>query len=95
MMSVEQLGPVLLVFALLAATLWWLKKRGFANVALPGARGLRSKTRRLESIERLALTPQNSLHLVRANGRTLLIGVAPNGCSVLADYGNETPKEIT
>jgi flagellar biogenesis protein FliO len=37
----------------------------------------------LQSIERLPLTPQHSLHLVRVAGRTVLIAVSPGGCSLL------------
>ena len=91
MIGWEQFGPVLVVFGLLAATLWWLKQKGLANIALPGGRTLRGNKRSLESLERLPLTAQHSLHLVRANGKTLLIGVAPSGCNVLADYGDQAP----
>jgi flagellar biogenesis protein FliO len=34
-------------------------------------------------IDRLALTPQHSLHLVRLADRTLLVGLSPQGCNLL------------
>jgi flagellar biogenesis protein FliO len=43
----------------------------------------RGAARRMQTIERLALTPQHSLHLVNVSGRVLLIAVSPGGCSVL------------
>ena len=38
---------------------------------------------RLEVIDRLALGPKHSLHLVRLADRTLLVGLSPQGCSLL------------
>jgi flagellar biogenesis protein FliO len=43
----------------------------------------------LQSIERLPLTAQHSLHLVRVAGRVILIAVSPGGCSVLDGGGFE------
>lgn len=37
---------------------------------------------RLQSIERLALTPHHSLHLVRVDDRTLVVAVSPSSCTV-------------
>jgi flagellar biogenesis protein FliO len=37
----------------------------------------------MERIERLMLSPQHSLHLVRVAGRALLVGVSPAGIQVL------------
>lgn len=76
----EPLQAVTAVFVVLAlgATLYWLRTRGV--VSLKVAAG---GQRQLQSIERLPLTPQHSLHLIRVAGRTVLIGVSPGGCSVL------------
>jgi flagellar biogenesis protein FliO len=41
------------------------------------------KGRALEQVDRLALTPQHSLHLVRLGGRALLIGRSPAGIALL------------
>jgi len=45
--------------------------------------GARSKS--LHSLERLALSPQHSLHLIDVNGRQLLVAVHPQGCTLLGD----------
>jgi hypothetical protein len=37
------------------------------------------------AMERLALTPQHTLHLVRINGREVLVATHPQGCSVVAN----------
>lgn len=80
----ETLQPVLAVFlvlALLGGSLYWLRTKGMAQFAAGGT-GKNSK-RRMRLVERLALTPQHSLHLVKVGGRTLLIAVSPGACSVL------------
>src|SRR5262245_19430131 len=41
----------------------------------------------MQSLERISLTPQHSLHLVRVAGRVLLVAVSPGGCSVLEGPG--------
>lgn len=71
---------VLAVFALLGAVLWLLRARGLASWRLPQRS---SGPRRLRVVERIALTPQHSLHLVQFDGRTLVIGVSPAGCHLL------------
>jgi LPXTG-motif cell wall-anchored protein len=80
----EQFGPLFTVagvLMLLGASLYFLKRKGIARVGFK-AGGLTSG-RQLQSIERLPLTPQHSLHLIRVYGRTVLIAVSPGGCSVL------------
>jgi flagellar biogenesis protein FliO len=77
---IQQTGAVAVVLALLLGTLWFLKRRGFAHV-LPMAG--RAASRRLESLERLQLGPQHTLHLVRIGSGTLLIASSPAGCAVM------------
>lgn len=77
----EQIAMVLLVFALLGGLLWVLKRRGLASLALPARRG--GNIRRIEVLERVPLTPQHALHLVRVSGKVLLIGTAPSACTLL------------
>ena len=72
---------VVLVLALLAGLLWTLRNRGLIAFRRAGWKG--SSIRRLQVIERLPLTPNHSLHLVRVADRILLIGVAPSGCTLL------------
>lgn len=39
----------------------------------------------MQVLERLPLTPQHSLHLVRIDGRTLVVSSGPGGCTVLEE----------
>jgi flagellar biogenesis protein FliO len=78
---IQQTLVVVFVLGLLGATLYWLRGRGVAQFKMTG--GGRGSTRRMQSLERLALTPQHSLHLVNVSGRVLLIAVSPGGCSVV------------
>jgi flagellar biogenesis protein FliO len=71
---------VLAVFALLGTVLWVLR-RG-VGARLPRASG---KSRSIETIQRIALTPQHSLHLVRIHGRELLVATHPQGCALLLE----------
>ena len=75
-----QLGAILAVLGLLAASLWWLRRRGWAVLAA----GVRPAGRRkLELLERLVLGPQHSLHLVRVGGEVLLVACSPASCGVV------------
>ena len=69
-------GFVLLIFA---AALWALQQRGIVRLPRPSPRA----ERRLQIIERLQLTPQHSLCLIRLENRVLLIGTAPTNCQLL------------
>jgi flagellar biogenesis protein FliO len=79
----RQVSAVLLVFSLLGAALWTLRRAG--RLRLPT--GLRpvSRGRSLESVERLALTPTHSLHLVRISGREVVVATYPQGCALLTE----------
>ena len=79
MEAIQQIAAIAGVLALLLATLWWLRQRGFAAVSL------RKKTggRRLEYVERLALGPQQTLHLVRVGDTELLLASSPAGCTLV------------
>ncbi|MDP3000352.1 MAG: flagellar biosynthetic protein FliO [Bryobacterales bacterium] len=89
----EQMLAVGLVAVLLAGTLLWLRRKGFAGAAanLLGVR----RPRRLEMLDRLSLTPQHSLHLVRLGNRTLLLGRSPSGLALLdtAEGRSDNPEE--
>lgn len=82
----EQSIAAVAVIGLLIGVIWILRRRGFAQVAL--RLGSPGRKRSLESVERLPLTPNHSLHLVRVSGRLILVGVSPSGCSLLE---NEIP----
>lgn len=77
----EQILAVLGVLALLGLGVWALRRKGLAQFA--GGKIGRGATRQLQAVERLALTPQHSLHLVRMSDRALLVAVSPSGCSLI------------
>jgi len=80
MQLTEQIGMVLLVFALLGGLLWFSKRRGLAAFSI---RGRSVNGRRMEVLERVSLTPHHALHLVRVSDRTVLIATAPSSCELL------------
>jgi flagellar biogenesis protein FliO len=80
---IQQTGAVALVLTLLLLTLWWLRRRGVAGVTL----GRKAAARRLESLERLSLGPQQTLHLVRLGSSALLISSSPAGCALIHRAG--------
>ncbi len=89
----EWLRPLLsiaLVLGLLAALRWWLGARRAPAI---WRRGRGRKGGRLEPLDRLSLTPQHSLHLVRVGNRAVLIGAHPAGCSLLESMAVESAPE--
>lgn len=83
----QPIAAIALVLGLLAAALLLLKNRGAATFRLPGQiSGRVSGQRKLEVIERVALDPQHSVHLVRVGERHVLIGTAPSSCQLLESY---------
>jgi flagellar biosynthetic protein FliO len=76
---IQQMAAVGLVLVLLGASLWALKRRGFAGISLAG----RPNRKRLECLERMPLGPQHTLHLVRVDGKELLVASSPSGCALL------------
>ena len=89
----QQIVAILAVLVLLAGTLHLLRRRGFvqftsgvrSGVAKPG------KPKEMRVIERIALTPQQSLHLVNVRDTVFLIGVSPAGCSKLGEFAPAAP----
>jgi flagellar biogenesis protein FliO len=78
------------VLAVIAAALWWLRKKGAVHFR-PHARRV---TRRLQSIERLALSPQHALHLVRLDDRAILVAQSPSGLAVLERPENAASRAM-
>jgi flagellar biogenesis protein FliO len=81
---IRQVMAVSGVLLLLGAALWWLRHKGLAQYGVRPLTGARKRT--LESVERLTLGPQHSLHLVRLAGRALLVATSPTGCAVLDSF---------
>jgi flagellar biogenesis protein FliO len=91
---------VVFVLALLGAVLWAVRR---AARSLPRPLSSRwripARTRKLEAIERVALTPQHALHLVRFGDRELVVSTHPQGCSVLVSHASAcsvgTPADVS
>jgi flagellar biogenesis protein FliO len=67
---------LVVVFGLLGTALWFVKTRQNPNLHLRGER-------RMEVVERVALTPQHTLCLVKVDDRLIMIGTAPSSCQVI------------
>ncbi len=83
METIRQFAAAALVIGLALAAAWWLRHRGPAGGLGSLTLRAKSRARRLESLERLALAPHHSLHLVRLGSSALLIGASPSGCALL------------
>ncbi len=81
---------VLLVFSLLGAALWALRRGGRVSFLGLARKRILGDTRSMIAVERLPLTPQHTLHMVRVNGQELLVATHPQGCTVLTDLA---PKD--
>jgi flagellar biosynthetic protein FliO len=88
---VRQSLAITLVFALLAAALWLLRKKGAIRI---GSRNARGTSGVLELRGKVALSQQHSIHLVRIGRRDLVLGLHPSGITLLAELpctpGGET-----
>jgi flagellar biosynthesis protein FliO len=78
----RQIFSIVLVFTLLVLT---LRKAGRSRISfLARFKNLPVKSRRtLEPIDRLALTQQHTLHVVRIDGRDVVLATHTSGCTVL------------
>ena len=83
--EMQQVIVVMAVLIGLGASLWVLRSKGMVKFGVKGLGG--ANARSLESLERLPLTAQHSLHLVRVAERIVLIAVSPQGCSILDGVG--------
>ena len=86
----REVFSVLSVFALLGTALWALRGGGW--VKFIGLRGV-AGARRLESIERLPLTANHALHLIRIGGKEVVVATHPQGCALLIDKHIENNGE--
>jgi flagellar biosynthetic protein FliO len=81
----RQVLSVLLVLALLAAALWVIRRATSASFLSVRLRRPMGRAKALQTIERLALSPHHSLHLVQIDGRRLVVATHPQGCSLLTE----------
>ena len=95
----RQILSIMLVLGLLAGTLWMLRR----GRSVAGPRGLWTgwfrqrwlhqrplRARALEPVDRLILTPQHILHVVRVQGHEVVFATHPRGCTLLSGCGDET-----
>ncbi|HUO32435.1 MAG TPA: flagellar biosynthetic protein FliO [Bryobacteraceae bacterium] len=85
METIRQMLAVGTVLLLLALMLWYLRRKGLARFARATGRG-----RTLQAVERVNLSPQHSLHLVRLADQGLLVGISPAGCTLLEKFAWES-----
>ena len=80
----RSLFGVAILFGLLGALVWIARKKG----RLLGVIGSGPDGRMLHVIERVPLTSNHSVHLLRAGDRTLLVGVHNSGLTLLCDLSD-------
>lgn len=85
--SMQPFFAIVLVMLLLGGALLLLRKRGAATFRLP--RFAAAGPRRMEIVERLALSPHHALHLVRVGDRSIVIATAPSSCELLCEEAPE------
>jgi flagellar biogenesis protein FliO len=79
---VRQSLAITFVFALLWLALWLLRRRGALRIQFPRGRAVPGL---LESRARLSLSPQHSVHVVRAGKRELVVAAHPSGVTLLCE----------
>ena len=72
-------GNFVLVIVLLVAVLWMLRRMQ----GIKGLQGLRPVARRLSVVEALTVGPRQKLALLRLDNREILVGITPNGFTLL------------
>ncbi len=93
-LMLQQILAILLVLGLLMGMLYLLRRRGLAQFSGKLARG-GSRPKQMQVLERIALSPQHSLHLVSVRSAVFLIGVSPSGCNkVVRLAGSDSPVEL-
>ena len=85
METTRQVLAVVFVLALLGTALWTLRRgAGPPQAWRRGRDKARDKARALQIVERVALTPQHSLHVVRAGTCEWILATHPQGCTIIS-----------
>ena len=84
----QQIAAIAFVFALLGGAIWWLRGRNMITFKSVG-----QGHSRLQMIDRVRLTPQHSVHVIRSGNRDLTIAVHPTGCTLLDTQPSEVTKQ--
>lgn len=72
----QQGFALVFVFGLLGVALWFVKTRQSPNLRLRGEK-------KMQLVERVSLTPQHSLCLVKVGERVIMIATAPTSCQLI------------
>jgi flagellar biogenesis protein FliO len=83
----QQFLAVIFVLLSLWGAVWYFRKKGFAVRGAPVLG--RKRAHSIEQVDRMRLTPQHSLHLLRVEGFKLLVGVHPQGITVLTEAAKD------
>jgi len=75
----QQVLAAAAVLVLFGGLLWGLRRWGWA-----GRAAAPRTERRLEILERLALGPHHTLHLVRVGEEALVVACSPAGCALVS-----------
>lgn len=78
----QQLTAVVFVLALLGLALRTLRRGTGPLAVLHGRRGQHES---LQSVSRVALTPQHSLHVIRNGTEEWILATHPQGCTVIRE----------
>jgi hypothetical protein len=98
----REILSLFVVFLLLGFTVWKLGYRqGRLRFRWPSftTRG-KAGQRMLSTVERLALTPQHTLHVLRLRGREFVVATHPHGCTLLdvsatgGDLNRDAPADV-
>ena len=90
--AIQPALAVLFVLGLLGGGIYCLRAKGLARFSGKGFG--HPAARRMQALERLALTPQHSLHLVSVGGRILLVAVSPGGCTVVEGISPQVSADV-
>ena len=90
METARQFVSVFAVLGLLLVAAWWARKRPAVAGRIRFGAGRSAHLVRV--VERVALTPQHSLHVVELNGETLLLGAGPSGVQVIRTLGETADR---
>ena len=86
----RQMAAVALVLALLGTALWALR-RGASPLWIWARKAAPNQGPALRVTGRVTLTPQHSLHIVRAGAREWVVATHPHGCTVIG--GGDSPGD--
>ena len=89
METLRIIGSLVLVFGLMGALLWGLKRmQTQMGQSLPG--------RRLQIVESVGVGPRQKIALVRVDGHEVLVGLSPGQMTALAQWSaSDSPSAAT